>query len=118
MVEFDYIKNQLATAKCYKCGEPLSNGVFALLNNNTPLVTIGHVVCARCNSQNIVTLTMGGNATAPVESDLTSEEVKVYADMKEVSYFELIKLHQVLKKESVCKLLRKSDKFLERRTRK
>lgn len=115
MVEYDYIKNQLALTKCYKCGQPLNDGTFALLNNSVPLVTIGHVVCAKCNSQNIVTLTMGGNSAVPMESDLTSEEIGIYAEMKEISYSELINLHQALKKESVCKLLRKSEKLLGRK---
>lgn len=118
MVEQEYIKNQLALTKCYKCGEPLASGVFAVLSNSTPLVTIGHVVCSKCNSQNIVTLTMAGNAAVPAESDLTSEEVGVYTQMKEVSYIELINLHQALKRESVCKLLRKSGKLLERKIKK
>lgn len=110
MVEREYIKNQLAVTRCYSCGGTLDGSTFALLNNSMPLVTIGHAVCAKCQSQNMVTLTMGGNSAVPMESDLVSEEIVKYADMQEISYMELLDLHQALKKESICKLLHKSEK--------
>jgi hypothetical protein len=110
MVEREYIKNQLAVTKCYNCSASLDGSTFALLNNTMPLVTIGHAVCGKCQSQNMVTLTMGGNSAVPMESDLISEEIVKYADMQEISYTELLDLHQALKKESLCRLLHKSEK--------
>lgn len=115
MVEREYIKNQLAVTKCYSCGQTLDGSIFALLNNSMPLVTIGHVVCAKCQSQNMVTMTMGGTDAVPMESDLIGDEVVKYADMQEISYLELLDLHQALKKESLCKLLHKSEKNLAKK---
>ncbi len=110
MIEREYINNQLAETKCYKCGEPLTDSVFALLNNTMPLITIGHAVCAKCQSQNMVTLAMGGNSSAPMPSDLLSGEIVKFSTMPQISYTELLDLHQALKKESLCKLLHKSEK--------
>lgn len=115
MVEREYIKNQLAVTNCYSCGQTLDGSIFALLNDSMPLVTIGHAVCAKCQSQNMVTLTMGGNTAVPMQSDLIGEEVVKYADMPEISYLELLDLHRALKKESLCKLLHKSEKNLAKK---
>lgn len=115
MVEQAYIKNKLADTKCYKCGESLKDSTFALLNDKMPLITIGHVVCSSCQSQSVVTLTMAGNATAPMMTDLVSEEVVKFTRVKEISYTELLDLHQALKKESLCKLMRKPEESLEKR---
>jgi len=116
MIESVYIKNKLAETKCYKCGEPLGDSTFAVLNDRMPLVTIGHAVCAKCQSQSMVTLTMAGSAVAPMNTDLVSEEIVKYANMSEISYMELLDLHQALKKESLCRLMQKSDKNLESKT--
>ncbi|MFA5776597.1 MAG: hypothetical protein WC988_03535 [Patescibacteria group bacterium] len=113
MVEQAYIKNKLADTKCYKCGESLKDSTFALLNDKMPLITIGHVVCSSCQSQSMVTLTMAGNATTPMMTDLVSEEVVKFTKLKEISYTELLDLHQALKKESICKLMQKPEKNLE-----
>lgn len=117
MIESSYIKNRLAETKCYKCGESLEESTFALLNDRMPLVTIGHVICAKCQSQSMVTLTMAGNSVAPMNTDLVSEEIVKFASMSEISYTELLDLHQALKKESLCKLMQKSEKNLEKRTK-
>lgn len=113
MIEQAYIKSRLSETMCYKCGENLGESTFALLNDKMPLVTIGHVVCAKCQSQSMVTLTMAGNAVAPMNTDLVSEEVVKFANLPEISYTELLDLHQALKKESLCKLMQKSEQNLE-----
>jgi|GEM_PF-2407750 hypothetical protein len=112
MVEQDYIKSKLADTRCYKCGVSLKDSTFAVLNDKLPLITIGHVICSGCQSQSMVTLTMAGNATTPMMTDLVSEEVVKFTKLKEIAYTELLDLHQALKKESLCKLLRKSEKTL------
>jgi hypothetical protein len=117
MIEQAYIKNRLSETKCYKCGEFLGESTFALLNDKMPLVTIGHVVCSKCQSQSMVTLTMAGNAVAPMNTDLVSEEIVKYASMPEISYLELLDLHQALKKEPLCKLMQKIEKNSENKTK-
>lgn len=112
MLEREYLRNKLAEAKCYKCGTTLEGSVFAVLND-MPLMTIGHAVCSKCQSQNMVTLAITGNTSSPMESDLVSEEVAKFASMPKISYTELLDLHQALKKESLCKLLRKKERSLE-----
>ncbi|PIS22695.1 hypothetical protein COT50_00645 [candidate division WWE3 bacterium CG08_land_8_20_14_0_20_41_10] len=113
MVEQAYIKNKLADTKCYRCGASLKDSAFALLNDKMPLITIGHVVCSSCQSQSMVTLTMAGNATTPMITDLVSEEVVKFTKLKEISYTELLDLHQALKKESLCRLMQKPEVNLE-----
>jgi hypothetical protein len=110
MVEQEYIKSKLAGTKCYKCGDTLENSTFALLNDRIPLVTIGHVICSKCQSQSMVTLTMAGNTTTPMMTDLVSEEIVKFAGLSEISYTELLDLHRALKKESLCKLMQKKEK--------
>jgi hypothetical protein len=117
MIEQSYIKSRLANTKCYKCNSTLENGTFALLSDRMPLMAIGHVVCAQCKSQSMVTLTMTGNSTAPLMTDLVSEEIVKFANLTEISYTELLDLHQALKKESICKLMHKKEKNLEKRTK-
>lgn len=88
-----------------------------MLNDRLPLMTIGHAVCSKCQSQNMVTLTMAGNTVMPMESDLISAEVVKFANMPEISYLELLDLHQALKKESLCKLMHKADKHSGKKTK-
>ena len=90
---------------------------FALLNDRMPLVTIGHVICAKCQSQSMVALTMSGSGVTPMMTDLMSEEIVKFANLSEISYLELLDLHQALKKESLCKLMQKSENNLERKTK-
>ncbi len=116
MLEREYIKSKLAETRCYKCNETLSGSVFAALNN-MPLVTIGHAVCSKCQSQNMVTLTMAGNTVTPMESDLVSEEVTKFASLSQISCMELLDLHQALKKESLCRLLHKLEKKSVKKTK-
>lgn len=116
MLEREYLKSKLAETKCYKCNETLGGSVFAVLNN-MPLMTIGHAVCSKCQSQNMVTLAITGNTVSPMESDLISEEVAKFASLSQISYTELLDLHQALKKESLCKLLHKQEKTLVKKTK-
>jgi hypothetical protein len=115
MIEQEYIKSKLADTRCYKCGATLEGSTFALLNDKMPLVTIGHVVCDKCQSQSMVTLTMAGNATMPMMTDLESGEIIKFSQLPEISYTELLDLHRALKKESLCKLMQKPEKHLEKR---
>lgn len=116
MLEREYLRNKLAEAKCYKCGATLEGSVFAVLND-MPLMTIGHAVCPKCQSQNMVTLAITGNTSSPMESDLVSEEVAKFASMPKISYTELLELHRALKKESLCKLLQKKERNLESKSK-
>lgn len=115
MIESDYIKGRLASTKCYKCHATLEGSTFALLNDRLPLVTVGHVICAKCQSQSMVMLTMSGSGVTPMMTDLVSDEIVRFANLTEISYLELLDLHQALKKESLCKLMHKSEKTLEKR---
>ncbi|HAZ29449.1 TPA: hypothetical protein DCY43_01685 [candidate division WWE3 bacterium] len=110
MIQDEYIKSKLASTKCYKCGATLENGTFAVLNDRMPLVTIGHVVCAACHSQSMVTLTMAGSGIMPMMTDLESEEIIKFAGLSEIAYTDLLDLHKALKRESLCKLLHKKEK--------
>ena len=63
----------------------------------------------------MVTITTAGGGVTPLLSDLNVTEFKKFMRAKSVSYDELLTLHKMLKKKSICNLLDKKENFLERK---
>ena len=114
MVEKQYIQEHLAKTFCYKCGMSL-NGANVVPISEIPVAIIAHVTCLKCNAESIITVTMSGVGIMPIVSDLMGGELRKFVGAKNVSYDELLDLHQILKRKNLWNLLRIQEKSLERK---
>jgi hypothetical protein len=108
MVEATYLKNQLSKAFCTKCGSSLGTAKIMPVGE-LPLAVVAHAVCLKCNSENMVTITSLGTGVMATVSDLTSREVKKFINVANVSHEDVLSLHKLLKKKSICNLLQKKE---------
>ena len=114
MIETPHLKNHLAKAYCSKCGVSLGTAKLVPISD-LPLGVIAHAVCENCNSENMVTITSVGTGVMAMASDLTSDEIKKFANTSGVSYDEVLALHTRLKQDSLWNLLQKKEHNLAKK---
>lgn len=105
------IKNQLSKALCFKCGSSLDTAKIVPISEMA-LGTVSHAVCSVCKAENMLTITSIGTGVIPTASDLTSEEILKFANSSPVRLEDVLNLHKELKKDSLCNLLQKKEKYL------
>ncbi|MBI2414727.1 hypothetical protein HYV31_02720 [candidate division WWE3 bacterium] len=116
MIEDKQINEQLAKSNCYKCGESL-NGAKMTTIGKLPAAVIAHTVCPNCQAESIITLTLAGSGIMPLISDLGPSEMQKFATNKPTSYDDLFKLHDIVKKGKLWKLLQRSAPLSENKIR-
>jgi len=108
MFETRYIKEHLERTYCYKCGTSLEGAKLVTISE-APVAIIAHAVCPKCQAESMVTITTAGTGTTPIVTDLKADEIKKFLAAKNVSYDDLLNLHKLLEKETLWKLLQKSE---------
>ena len=108
MVEKNYLKEYLQKTLCYKCGASLEGAKLETITD-APIVLVAHAICNKCEAESMVTITAAGSGVTPLLSDLSVTEFKKFMRAKSVSYDELLDLHKMLKKKSICSLLDKKE---------
>lgn len=117
MLEKKFIKENLEKTLCYKCGESLAGAKISPITE-APVAIIAHAVCHKCQAESMVTITSSGTGSVPLISDLTTEEIKKFMNLKAISYDEIIDLHIALKKETIWKLMHKKEPSSGKRIKK
>lgn len=86
---------------CDKCGTAYSTDDVNIIQN-TGVSVIIHFSCHNCKSRNIATYVppLGMSNRVPVNADLDVGEIKEFANKKEVSLDEILKVYTYLKKNS------------------
>ncbi len=102
---------------CYKCGESLEKSEIIVITE-TPFAFVAHATCANCSAQSMVTVTPSAIGAVPLISDLEPEEIKVFLKMDQISYDEILDLHERLKVTDICNLLHNQGKNLVKKQRK
>ena len=82
-----------------------------------PVALIAHVACPYCAAESMITITIAGSGTVPVVSDLSGAEVNKFISAKSATIDELLDLHKMLKRKSVCKLLHSQGNTLAKKTK-
>lgn len=108
MFEQTQLKTFLAKAFCRKCGACLDTAELVPISE-LPLGMVAHAVCARCQSENMVTITTLGTGVLPLVSDLMGKEIKKFVNSENISYDDVLNIHKKLRKESLCNLLHKKE---------
>ncbi|HLB51404.1 hypothetical protein A3F07_03985 [candidate division WWE3 bacterium RIFCSPHIGHO2_12_FULL_38_15] len=108
MFENRYIKEHLERTYCYKCGTSLEGAKLVTISE-APIAIIAHAICPKCQAESMVTITTAGTGTTPIVTDLKADEIKKFLAAKNVSYDDLLNLHKLLEKESLWKLLQKTE---------
>jgi hypothetical protein len=91
-----------AVAKfCDKCGTAYNTDDLNIIQNSGVSVII-HFSCPSCKSRNIATYVppLGMSNRVPINADLGVSEIKKFANRKEVSLEEILKVYKYLKKNS------------------
>lgn len=114
MLEQKVIKEHLERTVCYKCGGSMEHAKLFTISD-APMAFMAHMVCPKCNSESVLTITASGSGTMPLISDLTGEEISKFAFERNVNYDDLFDLYKKLKKKSLWNLLRKKEKNLVKR---
>jgi len=114
MIEKQYIQEQLTKTFCYKCGTSLG-GASVVPVSEMPIALIAHVTCLSCKAESVITVTMAGVGIMPIVSDLMGGELRKFVGAKNVSYDELLDLHQILKRKNLWNLLHTQEKSLEKK---
>ena len=109
MLEKKFIAENLQKTYCPKCGASLE-GAQLITISEAPIALVAHAVCTVCKTESMVTITPTGSGSVQVQSDLTGHEFKKFLGAKNVSYDEVLNLHQQLKKDKIWNLLQKKDK--------
>jgi len=110
MIENKVVLKQLQKARCYKCGASLEHAEIVPITSSA-IGWVGHAICPACKAESMITITQGGaTGIMPVQSDLTGIEYKKFVGIRAVNNDDVLKLHQILKKESIWNLLGKKDK--------
>lgn len=107
------LKSHLSKTYCTKCGSSLDSAKLVPVGQ-FPLAVIAHAFCAVCNSENMVTITSLGTGVMPMMSDLKGSEVQYFMNLSEITPDEILELHKELEKDSLCNLLQKKEKNLEK----
>ncbi len=115
MTENNHLKNFLSKAFCSKCGSSLDTAKLVPLGE-LPLAVVAHATCDKCKSENMITITSMGAGVMPLVSDLTANEIQKFVDAPSVSYKDVLKIHKKLQRDSICSLMHKKDKNLEKKT--
>lgn len=115
MLETHVIKDQLSKTFCYKCGASLEDAKITTISE-IPVATVAHAKCRNCKAESMVTITMAGGGAVPMLSDLNGEEINKFIGAKSITYDELLDLHLLLKKKTICELMQTKEKYLEKRT--
>ena len=86
---------------CDKCGTAYSTDDVNIIQN-TGVSVIIHFSCHNCKSRNIATYVppLGMSNRVPVNADLDVAEISKFANKKEVSLDEILKVYTYLKKNS------------------
>lgn len=113
MLEHTHLKTFLSKAYCNKCGTSLDTAELVPITE-MPLGLVAHAVCARCKSENMVTITTLGTGVVPLVSDLTGQEIKKFVKSDNISYDDVLAIHKKLRKDSICNLMQKKENILEK----
>lgn len=109
MLEKHFIKEHLAKTSCHNCGNSLEEAKLTTISE-VPVAVVAHAKCVKCKAETMVTITSAGSGAIPVMSDLTGAEFKKFLGRKSVTYDELLDLHKILERKSICKLLQEKEK--------
>ena len=109
MIQKQAIKEHLSKTFCYKCGISLEGAKLVPISN-APVALIAHAVCPNCQAQSMITFTAGGSGAMPITSDLYGEEIKKFMTCKQITIDDVLKMHEILKKEKLWNLLHKKEK--------
>jgi hypothetical protein len=96
---------------CYKCGASLEKANIIVVTE-TPFAFVAHATCSKCQAQSMVTVTPSAIGAVPLISDLEPEEIKRFLKMSQISYDEILDLHERLKVTDICKLLHSQENNL------
>ena len=116
MLETNVIKEHLSKTFCYKCGTSLEDAKITTISE-IPVAVVAHAKCQNCEAESMVTITVRGSGAIPMLTDLTGAELKKFIGAKSITYDELLELHVLLKKKSICELMQKKEKNLEEKTK-
>lgn len=117
MLEKHFIKEHLAKTLCHKCGASLETAKLTTISE-VPVALVAHAKCVNCQAESMITITLAGSGIMPVISDLTGQEIKKFIGAKSISYDELLDLHKMLQKNSICKLMQKKEQNSEKKQKK
>ena len=78
--------------------------------SEVPVALIAHAKCPHCSAESMITITVAGNGMAPLVSDLQAYEIKKFIGAKIISYDEILSLHKLVQKTSICKLVHNLEK--------
>ena len=109
MLEPKVIKEHLERAVCYKCGSSMEHAKLCMISD-APMAFMAHMVCPKCNSESVITITASGSGTMPLVTDLIGPEIARFAFERNVNYDDLFDLYKKLKKKSLWNLLHKKEK--------
>jgi cytochrome c551/c552 len=102
---------------CYKCGASLEKAGIIVVTE-TPFAFVAHATCSECHAQSIVTVTPSAIGVVPLVSDLEPDEIKKFLKMDQISYDEILDLHERLKVTDICKLLHSQESNLVKKQKK
>lgn len=86
---------------CDKCGTPYDVEDVNIIQN-TGVLAIIHFSCHNCKSNNIATFVrpLGASNRVPVNTDLVIEEIRKFANKREISITEILEVYSFLKENS------------------
>ncbi|HOM77726.1 hypothetical protein KBG31_02055 [Patescibacteria group bacterium] len=110
-------RTHLEKVICYKCGASLEKADIIVVTE-TPFAFVAHATCSNCSAQSMITVTPSAIGAVPLISDLEPEEIKMFLKMDQISYDEILDLHERLKVTNICKLLHSQEKNLVKKQKK
>lgn len=90
---------------CDKCGTAYTPDDVNIFQN-TSTTTIIHFSCSHCKAEHIATFikSLGLSQRVPVNTDLNVDEIKKFAEMKEISLQEVLNMYTLLRKSSATEI--------------
>ncbi len=90
------IKRLIASIKCASCGQNYDEGHIHIIEHRDELWFL-KVACPSCRVSCLVAAIIRGDNTPEIVTDLTTEELKKFKDLKEIGEEDLLEMHRFLK---------------------
>jgi len=90
---------------CDKCGTPYSVKDLHIIQDSN-VSSIIHFSCSNCKSRHVATFVqpLGISSRAPINTDLNVDEIREFANMREVSTDDILNIYMYLQESKKIKI--------------